>query len=549
MDRVLSNPNPAERAIAKRLLGWVVCAKRPLKWHEIQGAVSIDLKEESVEFDARQLRVNARELCGSLLQIRPGDRVDLVHRTARMWVSCRERRSIWLMILSYLIQESHVQVTAVEKELALLCMHYLVFECFGLDLSSKGLGEYILDGSFAFQEYAALHWVDHLESWSSNDIDSLGDLAFTIDDYTTKYGGHVLEQDTLLQPMSDPESSSSSSLQEITRTLVKQTRAARINHEGLSALGTLGDIMRNVRIVIEQLTGKSTSDDVAKEMETYYGRNWFKCPKHPCFYFHEGFPSAKLRDRHVERHEKPFCCSETGCHRFRVGFSSEKELKKHTLTTHPDPGALSWKFSKVKEPKPPQSFQCTLCSKKFTRSTSLREHQRSHTDERPYTCSLCGKAFARSMDCKRHEKLHSGEKTFLCRGDLSTGGSWGCGRRFARADSLGRHFRSLEGGICIKPLFVEEALQRQRLFDEQALAAQAMAQHQIQSRPTASQEIPLPEALLLQHPALRGLDWEQLDQGLNTGELSKGQETTQVPHESSMDWTKTSTAYNDDTDA
>ena len=87
MHRVLSNPNAAERAIAKRLLGWVVCAKRPLKWHEIQGAISIDLKEESVEFDARRLRVNARELCGSLLQIRPGDRVDLVHRTARMWVS------------------------------------------------------------------------------------------------------------------------------------------------------------------------------------------------------------------------------------------------------------------------------------------------------------------------------------------------------------------------------------------------------------------------------------------------------------------------------
>lgn len=84
MDRILSNPNSAERAVARRLLGWVVCAKRPLKWHEIQCAVSIDLKEESVDFDARRLRINARELCGSLLEIRPGDRVDLVHRTARM---------------------------------------------------------------------------------------------------------------------------------------------------------------------------------------------------------------------------------------------------------------------------------------------------------------------------------------------------------------------------------------------------------------------------------------------------------------------------------
>lgn len=84
MDRVLSNPNASEREIAKLLLGWAVCAKRPMKWHEIQGAISIDLREEYVDFDARRLRVSARDLCGSLLEIQPGDRVELVHRTARM---------------------------------------------------------------------------------------------------------------------------------------------------------------------------------------------------------------------------------------------------------------------------------------------------------------------------------------------------------------------------------------------------------------------------------------------------------------------------------
>ena len=543
----MSNPNAAEQAIARRLLGWVVCAKRPLKWHEIQGAVSIDLKEESVEFDARRLRVNARELCGSLLQIQPGDRVDLVHRTARMWVSCRERRSICLINSSYLTQENHVQVTEVEKEMALLCMHYLVFECFGHDLSSEELSEYILDGSFAFQEYAALHWIDHLESMSSNDLLSLEDLSFIIDDYTTKYGQYDREQEVFLQPaMLDPESSSSSSLPAITRAMVKQTRTTRTNDEGLNALGTLGDIMGKVRIGMEQLAGTLSSDDLAKEMETYYGRNWFKCPKHPCFYFHEGFSSAKLRDRHVERHERPFCCTEAGCFRVQIGFSSEKELKKHTSITHPDPGALSWKFFKVKEPKPRRSFQCTLCVRKFTRSTSLRQHIRTHTGEMPYSCSVCGKAFARPMNCKRHEMLHSGGKSFVCRGELTTGGAWGCGRWFTRPETLGRHIRS-KGGICFKPLHDEEAFERQRIFNEQVSKAQGVSEHQMQNRNTTSQGFRLPEALTLQYPALQRLDWQQIDQELNTGDSPDGQETTQVPLEFSMDWTRTSTTYNDDT--
>ena len=111
--------------------------------------------------------------------------------------------------------------------------------------------------------------------------------------------------------------------------------------------------------------------------------------------------------------------------------------------------------------KHPATFQCSLCPKRFTRAYNLRSHLRTHTDERPFVCSVCGKAFARQHDRKRHESLHSGEKKFVCRGNLKEGGTWGCGRRFARADALGRHFRSEAGRVCIKPLLEEEALERQ----------------------------------------------------------------------------------------
>lgn len=103
------------------------------------------------------------------------------------------------------------------------------------------------------------------------------------------------------------------------------------------------------------------------------------------------------------------------------------------------------------------TFQCSLCPKRFTRAFNLRGHLRTHTDERPFTCTICGLNFVRNNDRKSHELTHSGEKKHVCQGDLANGQKWGCGRRFALAKNLGRHFRSETGRICIKPLLDEEA--------------------------------------------------------------------------------------------
>jgi hypothetical protein len=179
--------------------------------------------------------------------------------------------------------------------------------------------------------------------------------------------------------------------------------------------------------------------------------------------------------------------------------------------------------------KHPATFQCTLCPKRFTRAYNLRSHLRTHTDERPFVCTVCGKAFARQHDRKRHEGLHSGEKKFVCKGDLKAGGQWGCGRRFARADALGRHFRSEAGRICIKPLLDEEMIERQRVWQEQHMqmaAAQNMAQQQqVMMDPNVYPGMDtgaygLPAALLAQYPALAQMNWSQNDMGNVEDEMS-----------------------------
>ena len=192
--------------------------------------------------------------------------------------------------------------------------------------------------------------------------------------------------------------------------------------------------------------------------------------------------------------------------------------------------------------KHPATFQCTLCPKRFTRAYNLRSHLRTHTDERPFVCSVCGKAFARQHDRKRHEGLHSGEKKFVCRGVLKDNGQWGCGRRFARADALGRHFRSEAGRVCIRPLLEEEAQekggwegQNQQMDNGNGMFGGPMPpqnyggmmpppQPGFEAFPPVSggmdhsvgappPQYGLPAALLAQYPALAGIQWDQLPPG------------------------------------
>ncbi|GAW18451.1 hypothetical protein ANO14919_079270 [Xylariales sp. No.14919] len=153
--------------------------------------------------------------------------------------------------------------------------------------------------------------------------------------------------------------------------------------------------------------------------------------------------------------------------------------------------------------KHPATFQCTLCPKTFTRAYNLRSHLRTHTDERPFVCSVCGKAFARQHDRKRHEALHSGGNKFICRGELSNGRSWGCGRRFAGVDALGRHFRSEAGRICLKPLWDDDISQRnQEGMVQEYLADLGLYQ-------PGGEKFTLPPSLLAQYPALARINWQE----------------------------------------
>lgn len=83
--RVYENPNDGERKEAERLLNWIVCAKRPLRWHEVQGAVAIDIDVGEVDIKSHLVYDNAKDICGSLVTILKDRSITMVHGTARQY--------------------------------------------------------------------------------------------------------------------------------------------------------------------------------------------------------------------------------------------------------------------------------------------------------------------------------------------------------------------------------------------------------------------------------------------------------------------------------
>lgn len=76
--------SPAEKwERTRRLLCWIVAAKRSLKLYELQAIISMNPQQGTMEYEDRKLRAHITECCGALVQMVGSSRVELVHHTAR----------------------------------------------------------------------------------------------------------------------------------------------------------------------------------------------------------------------------------------------------------------------------------------------------------------------------------------------------------------------------------------------------------------------------------------------------------------------------------
>lgn len=75
-------------------------------------------------------------------------------------------------------------------------------------------------------------------------------------------------------------------------------------------------------------------------------------------------------------------------------------------------------------------LQCPQCGKRFRQIPHLRDHERLHSDERPFVCSVCGRSFVLAARLAEHARTHSGDKPYSC--PL-------CDRTFRSLSNLGKH--------------------------------------------------------------------------------------------------------------
>ncbi|KAI1204789.1 uncharacterized protein F4807DRAFT_454388 [Annulohypoxylon truncatum] len=363
LHRIEINPNRNQTEIAHKILSWMVCVRRPLRWREIQAAISIDLADLAVDHARRLPRdSDVSEICGSLVEVLSGDRVEFVHVTA----------SLYIMDLGYtpLLKANH--------SMAILCLCYLTFECFG-ERKDDELYQFVKKGSFAFQDYAAAHWTDHflaLFSESEPVQRELPDNGKEIGSAATVFADRF--RDGLPTPSEDNES--------ITMTIWRHAETLKHlmdDRRDEISLSSLGKSLRQNRHILETVKISGANKDAENaSLVAFYGENWFKCQKVSCYYFHEGFQSQTLRQQHYDRHDRPFRCEEEDCPAARIGFGSLKEMEKHKRNVHPGIDKLSSTFARLKGARNEQGvllkYPCPRCPLRFATRLECRCHMTSH---------------------------------------------------------------------------------------------------------------------------------------------------------------------------
>lgn len=305
---------------ASKLLGWLVCARRPLKWHEIQGAIAIDLETQTIDFEKRKLWVDSKHLCGSLVEIRAGGTIELVHTTAKLYLVTHE----------YVIESKEVY------DLCQLCLGYLNHPCIDHQLPGDVLKQYVLDGHYAFLDYAIVNWISHLEDCMRHikeyESTLFKQLAGEVQRFLDR---HFLEEDLDYAVSRETKRKLQPFKNESFCVQLMQTFEYWKNETENPGKRMDNCHMVDLNLVLEAI--RSIIEDLALQypsLESFYGEEMFKCSRLYCKFFYEGFATPERRIQHDQQHERSFLCMFPNCPASQLGFSSDKELDAHITRCH-----------------------------------------------------------------------------------------------------------------------------------------------------------------------------------------------------------------------
>lgn len=193
------------------------------------------------------------------------------------------------------------------------------------DADDEDVLAFAKQGYYAFQDYSVLCCLDHfLNSVGQSPSDATRLMLNTIESARNFIKSYSLPTDQTQLHDDD----SHDSVVQFCRRLLKDPKERA---ERLDITRRTVAIRRQIEMVRSQAL---TAEDLDIVNSLYGFHTMFKCPKLWCNYFATGFVTRQDRRKHVDCHERPFCCPVEGCFASQLGFDAEEKLKTHMSKYH-----------------------------------------------------------------------------------------------------------------------------------------------------------------------------------------------------------------------
>jgi hypothetical protein len=200
----------------------------------------------------------------------------------------------------------------------------------------------MLEGQFAFQDYAVAKWFQHVNAFVEFGKELLNNygkaeelirgISQAIDMFMDQY--HEEEFHELDNIVAECRKNCESfAEQDFHDDLVALTsHIYTFQKKGFEArhkvsIKSLEDALNRNRKLMEDTVSKLKGAELETFKQFYDNERPYKCTKITCMYFSEGFKDAKSKKRHVNIHDRPFQCEVPDC-LGAEGFANSKDLEK-----------------------------------------------------------------------------------------------------------------------------------------------------------------------------------------------------------------------------
>ena len=253
------------------------------------------------------------------------------------------------------MKTSRISTRFEDLHIANFCLNYLNFGCFDATLTDLEIREFLRQGYYSFEDYAIAHWLDHVDSSTSQTQPSGAPLeAFSVESLVQRLESFLEKHGTDLSPaLSVPTNEGFQSIREwdVSKRLDGLAHLARRRQSNEDYLDLETQLRRRRSICEDIVTNLKPHRAPSQNLWYLNGPGWFKCPKIWCEFFSDGFQHKDRRDKHFNQHERPFRCSFEQCLYEKLGYETERDLKRHEKTSHPTGQGSEWAFPTQKPKK------------------------------------------------------------------------------------------------------------------------------------------------------------------------------------------------------